>query len=95
MSDTVKLIIEIPEPIYDRIKYLEPNADTMLDKLMRVVQNGIPLDDVKAEVFRQSEQNNENFSHDWNEGFNDGMFHTLTIIGDYFMHIGKAESEEE
>ena len=52
MSDTVKLIIEIPKPIYDRIKYLEPNADTMLDNLMRAVQNGIPLDDVKAEIER-------------------------------------------
>ena len=50
MSDTVKLIIEIPKLIYDRIKYLEPNADTMLDNLMRAVQNGIPLDDVKAEI---------------------------------------------
>lgn len=52
MSETVKLIIEIPKPIYDRIKYLEPNADTMLDKLMRAVQNSTPLDSNsgKAEV---------------------------------------------
>ena len=32
------------------------------------------------EIFRQSKQVNQNFSADWNEGFNDGMFHTLTII---------------
>ena len=51
------------------------------------------IEDIKAEAFRQSEQNNENFSHDWNEGFNDGMFHTLTIIRECFKHISGKENE--
>ena len=41
------------------------------------------------EIFVQCKQFNENFSKDWNEGFNDGMFHTLTIIKE----IIKADKE--
>lgn len=40
------------------------------------------LDKAKNEIFRQCKQINYNFSMDWNEGFNDGMFHTLTIINE-------------
>ena len=43
------------------------------------------------EVFVQCKQFNERFSNDWNEGFNDGMFHTLTIIKE----IIKADREVE
>lgn len=39
----MKLVIDIDDKLYNRIKYLEPNADTMLDELMRSVQNGTPL----------------------------------------------------
>lgn len=42
MSD-VELVIKIDDKLYDRIKYLEPKADTTLDKLMRSVQNGTLL----------------------------------------------------
>lgn len=79
MGDTVKLIIEIHKDYYEIIKHNVENHLTDY-RPFEIIGNGIPLDDIKAEIFRQSEQNNENFSHDWNEGFNDGMFHTLTII---------------
>ena len=39
----MKIVIEIDDKLYNRIKYLEPKADAMLDKLMRSIQNGTPL----------------------------------------------------
>lgn len=39
----MKIVIDIDDKLYDRIKYLEPKADTMLDRLMRAIQNGTPL----------------------------------------------------
>ena len=86
MSDTVKLIIEIPKLIYDRIKYLEPNADTMLDNLMRAVQNGIPLDDVKAEI----KQGHCRANNGYDQGRNYGLYMAEQILD----NIGKAESED-
>lgn len=41
----MQIVIEIDDKLYKRIKYLEPRADTMLDELMRSVQNGTPLPD--------------------------------------------------
>ena len=95
MSDTVKLIIEIPK---SALELLNTTGVDWLDAehILSAVANGTPFDsvieDIKTEVFRQSEQNNENFSHDWNEGFNDGMFHTLTIIRECFKHISGKEN---
>lgn len=39
----MQIVIDIDDKLYSRIKYLEPRADTMLDELMRSVQNGTPL----------------------------------------------------
>jgi len=39
----MQMIVDIDDNLYNRIKYLEPKADTMLDALMRSVQNGTPL----------------------------------------------------
>jgi len=89
MTDTVKLIIEIPKTMYENVQ-----NGTYCGTLYKELKNGIPLDDVKAEVFRQSKQTNETFSPEWNDGFNDGMFHTLTIIRDYFKHIAESEDKE-
>lgn len=43
MSDTVKLIIEIPAETYE---YWKTHKDEYV--LAEAIQNGIPLDDVKA-----------------------------------------------
>ena len=49
MSDTVKLIIEIPKDIYERCKdYKLWSYDA--ETLEGAVAQGIPLDDVKAEI---------------------------------------------
>lgn len=39
----MKIVIELDDKLYNRIKYLEPKADTMLDELMRSIQSGTPL----------------------------------------------------
>lgn len=39
----MEIVIDIDDKIYNRIKYLEPKANTMLDELMRSIQNGTPL----------------------------------------------------
>ena len=39
----MQIVIKIDDRLYNRIKYLEPKADTMLDRLMRIIQNGTPL----------------------------------------------------
>ena len=48
MSETVKLIIEIPKELHEALLngYEEPYSKMLSD----VVKNGIPLDDVKAEI---------------------------------------------
>ena len=93
----MKLIIDIPEEDRKDIGNIHFVREGLKFKIGKAIMNGTPLDDViediKAAVFKQSEQTNERFSHDWNEGFNDGMFHTLTIIREYFKHISVKESE--
>ena len=89
----MKLIIDIPEEALKEMKTEEFISIESLDTAIECIKNGIPLDDVKVEIFRQSEQNNEKFSHDWNEGFNDGMFHTLTIIRECIKHISGKDKE--
>ena len=44
MSDTVKLIIEIPKAEYERLVYIDHL------KLRSYIENGTPLDGVKAEI---------------------------------------------
>lgn len=39
----MKIVITIDDKLYERIKYLEPKADTILDRLMKAVQSGTPL----------------------------------------------------
>ena len=39
----MQIVVEIDDNLYNQIKYLEPKANTMLDKLIRSVQNGTPL----------------------------------------------------
>ena len=39
----MQVVIETDDKLYNRIKYLEPKSNTMLDVLIRSVQNGTPL----------------------------------------------------
>ena len=55
MSETVKLIIEIPKDYYEIIKHDVENHLTDY-RPFEIIGNGIPLDDVKAEIEKQIER---------------------------------------
>ena len=57
MSDTVKLIIEIPKEIYMGLFNDEELTGGECAWLLSAVKNGIPLDDVKAEIDQYLFQN--------------------------------------
>lgn len=78
MSNTVKLIIEIPKPMYESVQ-----SGTYCGTLYEELKNGIPLDDVKAEI--QNDACNY-----WGDEFVDGINHALEIID----NIGKREKVE-
>ena len=85
----MKLIIDIPEELHRGIECRNPELETeyVCDKLMKAVDNGTPLDDVKAEI----EQNAYPIVHGVNN-HEKGM--TLYGILQVLDNIGKAESEE-
>lgn len=47
MSDNIKLVIEIPKPMYESVL-----NGTYCGTLYKELKNGTPLDDVKAEMFK-------------------------------------------
>ena len=51
----MKIVIDIDEKLYERIKYLEPKADTMLDRLMQSVKNGTPLPEHHGRLIDESQ----------------------------------------
>lgn len=51
MSDTVKLIIEIPKAMYDSVQ-----NGTYCGNLYKELKNGTPLDDVKPENKEETEE---------------------------------------
>lgn len=80
MSETVKLIIEIPKEKYEHIKTF---SDVVPDTYSSLVKNAIPLDDVKAEI--------ESDARDYRcDEFVDGINHALEIID----NIGKGDKEK-
>ena len=90
----MKLIIDIPDNIYDAIKEAQTiisgqrSGKTYLQILVNSVEKGTPLDDVKAEI----EQNAYPIVHGVNN-HEKGM--TLYGILQVLDNIGKAESEDK
>lgn len=91
MDDTVKLIIEIDECLYERIKYYEPNGNTMAATALHSIANGIPLDDVKTEFINSYPTN------DIGKLVSDGsmFWFSLNKVLQILDNIGKAESEDK
>ena len=78
MSETVKLIIEIPKPMYESVQ-----NGTYCGTLYKELKNGIPLDDLRADLHATAEMHS------------DGDYYLRDEwIDEYFDDIGKAESEE-
>lgn len=55
MSDKVKLIIEIPKKVFEARKIGEISPWVTVP-ILDAVQNGIPLDEIKAEIDREYEE---------------------------------------
>ena len=89
MSDTVKLIIEIPKGAYKACIALKSDSDDGIVGLCAVnaIGNGIPLDDVKAEI----EQGICTANNDYDKGRNYGLYMATQILD----NIGKAEKTDE
>ena len=85
MSDKVKLIIEIPKDYYEIIKHNVENHLTDY-RPFEIIGNGIPLDDVKAEI----KEHRDSWEKDGYYDEADALNIALKIIDKY---IGKAESE--
>ena len=90
MSDTVKLIIEIDKRAYKGCKQLRTNDDDGIVAFCAVntIANGIPLDDVKAEIM------SKHFSIVEKNAFDNGRTYGYEECLSILDNIGKAESEE-
>lgn len=78
MSETVKLIIELPKEIYES-RYgdeCDEKDCLIIDTFTNAIANGIPLDDVKAEI----------------EALNDDYCSTQEVL-DILDNIGKGDKE--
>ena len=85
MSDKVKLIIEIPKSDYKAICENKEDSIIAHDTCRRIANNGIPLDDVKAEMKDLIEQYKE---------YRYANTYISLCIKILDRIIGKAESEE-
>lgn len=95
MSDTVKLIIEIPKDMYKRCKEYRLRCGEA-EYLEGAVAKSIPLDDVKAIMEKQIEgdfafSETETFKVPCHYGTANGLQVAVRILE----NIGKTESEEE
>ena len=63
MSDSVKVIIEIPKELYENKKGYLTNMDAHM--ICKAVQNGTLLDDVKAEIENEIiPRDSDDYDHD-------------------------------
>lgn len=90
MSETVKLIIEIPKETYEDLKSgkIYSSLCEAPQGLVEGIRNGTPLDSVKAEIkekYREAEFMNE---------FIDGCNHTIGEVLEILDSIGKGDKEE-
>ena len=83
----MKLIIDIPEEDRKDIGNIHFVREDLKFKIGKAIMNGIPLDDVKAEIRELRDSWEKDCYHDEAEALNIA----LKIID---KHIGKAESEE-
>lgn len=89
MSDTVKLIIEIPKRDYEEIKKV---GTFTFPRLSKAIREATTLDDVKAEIEKLNPVDyGSMFSYESHNGARDMQSDILDILD----NIGKAESEDK
>lgn len=91
----MKLIIDIPEEAYEYVKATSYLGWLTTSEYAYVIKNGIPLDDVKAEIEKQIERDfafseTETLKVPCHYGIANGLQNAIRILD----NIGKAESEE-
>lgn len=89
MSDTIKLIIEIPKQAkqaFDIANDLKGGYYDYGGIIGNAIKNGIPLDDVKAEIAEKYAN-----THHMYPNYASGLSYAYAIID---KHISKAESED-
>ena len=84
MSETVKLIIEIPKDDFKKLANPYQLNEVWCNRLKRMVMNGTPLDDVKKEIFKLIDNTDSIYGT--------SALHSVLEILD---NIGKAESEDK
>ena len=86
MSDTVKVIIEIPKDYYEIIKH---EVEHHLTDYMpfEIIANGTPLDSAKTEIERLKHQYTDVSGYRWWNNAIDNCLHTIRDVCD-------AESED-
>lgn len=88
MSDNIKLIIEMPKEDYEFTKGAKTARVFPSEYYVKLILNGIPLDDVKAEIDKAQEPYKTSTAYD--EGVRFGLMLAYQIIDKY-----KAESEDK
>lgn len=87
MSDTVKLIVTLSKGQYENLKNIQCGSIGSR-MIVNAVMNGIPLDDVKAEIDKAQEPYKTSTAYD--EGVRFGLMLAYQIVDKY-----KAESEDK
>jgi len=93
MSDTVKLIIEIPKDYYEALSKTKEiissqrSGKTLMSVIYSAVAKGTPLDDVK-DIIRDKKAAETDVAREY---YNLGLGDAINIL-DY---VGKAESEDK
>ena len=92
----MKIIIDIPKEAYEYVKATSYLGWLTTGEYAYVIQNGIPLDDVKAEIEKQIERDfafseTETLKVPCHYGIANGLQNAIRILD----NIGKAESEDK
>ena len=90
MNDTIKLIIEMPTEMFQEMRDNDLINVKTLNKSIKAIENGIPLDDVKAEIEKNCDRINSIasvLSYPQHREIQE-------LLCEILDNIGKAESEE-
>ena len=90
MNDTIKLIIEMPTEMFQEMRDNDLINVKTLNKSIKAIENGIPLDDVKAEIEKKCDRINSIasiLSYPQHREIQE-------LLCEILASIGKAESEE-
>lgn len=89
MSDTVQLIVTLSKGQYEHLKNIQYGG-IAARIIFNAVKNGIPLEDVKAEIDKQEFAHHQGLTH-WYMTPSE----VKSVVFEILDNIGKAESEDK